>query len=66
MLAHNLHVERCLAWVVALVKQNLVDDLVRHTQRSLLESLAQISTEHSKRGVLAARLEDDIRKAVHL
>ena len=54
--------ERLLIWVLGLVRMGLVDSLVRHTQSDLMASLLHVAAEANKRGMLAALLEDAIRK----
>merc|ERR1712006_56846 len=51
MLSNGKDVERNLVWILALVRQNLIGEMVLHT-----------ASEPSKRGMLAALLEDSIKQ----
>ena len=62
MLNSKMCIERNLVWVLALVRTGLVDTLVRHTQHDIMASLLRVASEPSKRGMLAALLEESIRK----
>lgn len=62
MLNNKTFIERNLVWVLALVRTGLIDTLVRHTQHDIMASLLRVASEPSKRGMLAALLEEAIRK----
>ena len=62
MLNNKTFIERNLVWVLALVRTGLIDTLVRHTQHDIIASLLRVASEPSKRGMLAALLEEAIRK----
>jgi hypothetical protein len=62
MLNSKTFIERNLVWVLALVRTGLIDTLVRHTQHDIMASLLRVASEPSKRGMLAALLEESIRK----
>ena len=66
LLFQQAFVESCLEWISSLIQNNIAIELVRHTQRSLIEGLVSISMEASKQGVFATRLEADMRNAVKL
>ena len=53
-------IERCLVWILALVRSKLVIEITQHTQRSLLDGLRKTAVEKSKRGLLANLLETAI------
>jgi hypothetical protein len=65
MLSAKKSVERNLVWVLALVRTGLVDTLVRHTQHDIMAALLRVAAEPSKRGMLAALLEEAIKKQQH-
>ena len=61
------HIERCLVWVLALVRSrdgNLLNELVPHTKRDLVDALERPAKEPSKRGLLAALLKSQLQKFV--
>ena len=62
MLHAKKSVERNLVWILALVRTGLIDTLVRHTQYDVASGLLHIAEEASKRGMLAALLEESIKK----
>ena len=62
MLHTKKSVERNLVWILALVRKGLIDTLVRHTQYDIASGLLHIAEEASKRGMLAALLEESIKK----
>jgi len=62
MLNNGKEVERNLVWILALVRQNLVGEMVRHTVYDVRTALLHTASEPSKRGMLAALLEDAIKQ----
>ena len=62
MLNNGKEVERNLVWILALVRQNLVGEMVRHTLYDVRTALLHTASESSKRGMLAALLEDAIKQ----
>ena len=61
------HIERCLVWVLALVRSkdsNLLNELVPHTKRDLVDALERPAKEPSKRGLLAALLKSQLQRCV--
>lgn len=62
MLNNGKEVERNLVWILALVRQNLVGEMVRHTLYDVRTALLHTASEPSKRGMLAALLEDAIKQ----
>ena len=62
------HIERCLVWVLALVRSrdgNLLNELVPHTKRDLVDALVESpAKEPSKRGLLASLLKSQLQKFV--
>jgi hypothetical protein len=58
------HSERCLIWVLALVrgKDNLLSTMVNHSKKDLIEALEKLAVEPSKRGLLASLLKSQIHK----
>jgi hypothetical protein len=62
LLSRGHHLERSLVWVLALVRGRMVPDLVSHTAHSLCESLSKVAAEPSKRGLLAAMLEESLKR----
>ncbi len=64
LLYQNKHTERCLIWVLALVrgKENLLATMVNHSKKDLLEALEKLSSEPSKKGLLASLLRSQINK----
>lgn len=64
LLIQGKSVERCLVWVVALLRghESLFLELSGHTQKDLLDSLQKISSEASKRGMLATLLCSQINR----
>lgn len=63
LLMQGRSVERCLVWVLALVRGKLSCDLAQHTQRAITDSLRLISGERSRRGLLASLLMSEVNKA---
>ena len=62
MLSNGKEVERNLVWILALVRQNLIGEMVRHTMYDVRTALLHTASEPSKRGMLAALLEDAIKQ----
>jgi len=62
MLVRGHHIERSLVWVLALVRGRMIVDMVSHTQSALAAALARVAQEPSKRGLLAAMLEEGIKR----
>ena len=60
LLMQGRNSERCLVWILALVRNKLVIEIAQHTQRSLLDGLRKTAVEKSKRGLLAGLLESAI------
>lgn len=56
------HTERCLLWVLALVRgqTGLVEEVAGHTRRDLKDALDRVASEPSKRGLLASLLKTQI------
>ena len=65
MLQYPEHVERCLVWILAIVrnKEKLANNLSGHTKRDLLEALDITSKEPSKRGLLASLLKSQLSRS---
>jgi hypothetical protein len=63
LLSKGHHVERCLVWTLALVRGGLVSATVSTTQQALRDALFKVAGEPSKRGMLAALLDEDLAKA---
>ncbi|RYG69519.1 hypothetical protein EON64_02475 [archaeon] len=71
LLLQGRHVERCLMWVLSLVRERGGDDkgglfgeVAMHTQRDLQDALQRLSHEPSKRGLLASLLSSQISKKI--
>ena len=66
MLNNDQDIERCLIWILALVrgKQNLTKSVMHRTLRDLTESLQTVSKEPSRRGLLASLLANQIEKSM--
>ena len=63
LLNRGHHLERSLVWCLALVRGRLVPDMTSSTLSSLKQALSKVGSEPSKRGLLAAMLEESIRRA---
>lgn len=64
LLHQNSHTERCLMWVLALLRgpSALLNEVVGHTVRDLREALETVALEASKRGLLASLLKSQINR----
>ncbi len=64
LLHQHSHTERCLIWVLALVRgpRSLLAEVVGHTVRDLKEALESVALEASKRGLLASLLKSQINR----
>eukprot|EP01032_Pedospumella_encystans_P014613 gene14613-16768_t len=64
LLHQNSHTERCLMWVLALLRgpSALLNEVVGHTVRDLREALETVALEASKRGLLASLLKSQIHR----
>ena len=60
--SNRSHTERCLLWVLALVRgqPGLVEEVAGHTRRDLKDALERVASEPSKRGLLASLLKTQI------
>jgi len=62
--SNRSHTERCLLWVLALVRgqPGLVEEVAGHTRRDLKDALERLASEPSKRGLLASLLKAQVNR----